>query len=46
MFNDLKAFLFALDVPGFVPPLLLGLGIGFGAYALFKLIIANRPRSK
>ena len=46
MFNDLKAFLFALDVPGFVPPLLLGLGIGLGAYALFKLIIANRPRSK
>ena len=46
MFDEIKRYLVSLDVPAFLPPMLLGLAIAVGAYALTKLIISNRPRSK
>ena len=46
MFNDIKAWLVALDLPGFVPPIILGLAAAVAAFALFKLILVNRPKAK
>ncbi len=46
MFEYIKETILSLDVPGYVAPILLGLGIGLGVYALLKLIITNRPRAK
>ena len=46
MFDAIKQYLLSLDAPGYLPPLMLGLGVGIGAYALLKLVVTNRPRAK
>ncbi len=48
MFEEIKAFILGLEfqVPSFLPPILLGLAAGLGAYSIVKLIIHNRPHAK
>lgn len=46
MFEKILGYLSGLSVPGYLPPILIALGVSIGGYALLTLIISNRPRIK
>lgn len=46
MFERFIAFMSSIDVPAFLPAVLIAFAISVGGYSLFSIVVTNRPQQK